>query len=111
MAAPLASAPPLPSLAVVVVLTKHFISKKYPMEELHLLLERDRQGTRATLLPFFYGISTEDLGAKVEEYLKAPTDDEEQQLKLQWAKDLTALGGITGPRPDQVLACVLSLCA
>jgi hypothetical protein len=86
--------------AVVVILSTHFIRKKYPMEELHLLLERDRQasGTRAKVLPVFYDITPGDLKETYKEYAAAAGDD----LKQQWARNLKILARITGIRPDQV---------
>jgi hypothetical protein len=92
-----------PHSAVVLLLSKAFISKKYPMEELHLLLEWQRQGSPAKLLPVFYDVTHKDLCAKILE-LKAAAwiTAEERLLRKQWVDDLEGLLGITGIQKDQV---------
>jgi hypothetical protein len=116
---------------VVVVVSKEFISKPYPMEELQLLLHWQSQGSPAVMLPVFYHISLEQLGQNIAVYklaaagkrtplqrawakeqwskdFKMPTP---QQLG-QWAEDLGRLHGTTGVREDQVgdrYACNLQL--
>jgi hypothetical protein len=120
---------------VVVVLSKEFISKKYPMEELQLLLHwrdaaeknaqdaaqdtaQERGVVSAKLLPVFYDMSYEELGKQVAVYQKAaagqmPQQELRKQIwaadvdKLgQWVEDLKKLGGVTGLRKDQVCRCV-----
>jgi hypothetical protein len=92
--------PKSPPAAVVVVLSKDFIRKKYPMEELHLLVERRSRNVR--LLPVFYDISFDDLSNKIKQYENTFSRD-----KQQWARDLSKLKVITGNRPDQVHACLI----
>jgi hypothetical protein len=86
----------------VLILSEDFISKKYPMEELQLLLARNRQGVK--LMPVFYDVLWENLSAKADRYKieagEAGTED--PALKLQWYHDLQELKRITGFRPDQV---------
>jgi hypothetical protein len=108
-------------LAVVVVLSKEFISKPYPMEELHLLLHWQQLGSPAKVLPVFYDISYEQLGARAALYKRAAAGEmtlveglwaKEQWAKdlkiptpsqlCQWVEDLGKLGGITGFRENQV---------
>jgi hypothetical protein len=89
---------------VVLVLSKAFISKKYPMEELQLLLEWRRSGSPAVLLPVFHGVDCDEVGRKAAEYELA-TD----QRKQQWAKDLKEVSRITGARPDQVTVAAMRL--
>jgi hypothetical protein len=89
--------PPPP--AVVLVLSKEFISKRYPMEELRLLLEWRRQGSPAVLLPVFHSVDCEEVGRRAAEYEAATSDPHKQQ----WAKDLKEVLGITGARADQVM--------
>jgi hypothetical protein len=91
--------------AVVLVLSKAFIGKRYPMEELQLLLEWRRQGSEAKLLPVFYDITWEVIDSSVKEYKRTASseaDSHKAAQKRQWAQDLEELEGITGIRPDQV---------
>jgi hypothetical protein len=90
---------------VVLILSQEFISKKYPMEELQLLLEwRRAEGSKMKLLPVFYAINYETLGEKVKEYKSAAAGSSAEQLlrRQQWVEDLQGLQGITGLRKDQV---------
>jgi hypothetical protein len=112
---------------VVVVLSKEFISKKYPMEELRLLLHwreaATAQGSGSAKLLLLYHMTYEELGAQAEVYRRAAAGEMAAELhreqwagnmeklgqwaedleKLgQWAEDLEKLGGITGFRKDQV---------
>jgi hypothetical protein len=99
---------------VVVWLSNEFISKPYPMEELHLLLEWQRQGSPAKLLPVFYGLTYNVLKEKIDEYKVSAFGTQEQQRTQpwakdveelrQWLKDLEELLTITGHRKDQVLS-------
>ena len=93
------------SPAVVLLLSQEFISRRYPMEELQLLLEWRRQGSKAHLLPVYYSLTYDDLGTAIEKYgREARESSEAEQLpKTQWVKDLERLQGITGIRMDQVL--------
>jgi hypothetical protein len=96
----------------VIVLSKEFISKKYPMEELRLLLKRradsgvDRPNVR--LMPAFYGVAWEDVDKKAKLYrnptdeMVTNTDPAIRALWPQWARDLDTLKRITGCRKDQV---------
>jgi hypothetical protein len=104
-----------PLVSVVLMLSEEFISKKYPMEELQLLLEwrwQDKaglklrkQGTRAELVPVFYDLTYQDLSQTIAEHNRkaAQGTEEDQQRMRQWVKDLKKLQGITGLRQDQVL--------
>jgi hypothetical protein len=83
---------------VVVVLSKEFISKPYPMEELQLLLEWQRQGSPAVLLPVYHGIAYEGVINQAAEYQEAGKGTRQRQ----WAKDLSLLANITSFRADQV---------
>ena len=85
--------------AVVIVLSKEFISKPYPMEELQMLLERRRQGSTAVLLPVFYDVTWEEVSQKAEQYTNAWW---QRSTKQQWAADLGELAAISGIRLDQV---------
>jgi hypothetical protein len=80
---------PLP-IAVVLVMSKEFVSAPLPMGELHLLLERRKQGSRTQLLPVFYDISRLKVAEAVVEYEAATCDE----LKQQWARDLKELSSI-----------------
>jgi hypothetical protein len=80
---------PRPSLAVVLVLSKEFVSSPYPTAALHLLLERHNLAPKATLLPIACGISWEDL-------LKAASDECVAAARGDWdqpdlAQDLKQL--------------------
>jgi hypothetical protein len=103
----------------VVVLSKEFISKRYPMEELQLLLHWQRQGSSAVLLPVLYDMSYEELGAQITLYKQAATgkvkplkdlwakqhwskDLPTQQQLMQWVEDLGKVAGITGFQEKQV---------
>jgi hypothetical protein len=107
---------------VILILSKEFISKPYPMEELHMLLHWQRQGSPVKLLPVFYSISPEGITAQIDKYQAAAgwggrlrnlwgnttgSQCEQQwaadlQGLQQWVTDLEKLGGITGVRSDQV---------
>jgi hypothetical protein len=87
--------PPSPH-AVVVVLSEAFISKKHPMQELHLLLDWRTKGSPALLYPVLHGIDHEALDKKAREYKADPK-------KQRWAEDLRAISSITGTRPEQVI--------
>jgi hypothetical protein len=58
---------------VVLVLSKEFITTPFPMEELHLLLERRRMHpeSQAVILPVLYNVTWEDVHAKALEYKQA----------------------------------------
>jgi hypothetical protein len=92
----------------VLLLSKDFIRKQYPMEELQLLLRWREQGSKAKLLPVFYDLSIEELLACVADYKKGASDDttqQQQQRRQQWVTDLEELAGITGFRKEQVGHC------
>jgi hypothetical protein len=121
------------AVAVVVVLSSAFIRKKYPMEELQLLLEWQRRGSQAVLLPVFHQLNYQELSKTVERYQALPggdpkeggqqqqwwwdlagllglmtameEDGSEQQMTMmqQWVKDLKEVQHITGFRNDQVI--------
>jgi hypothetical protein len=86
----------------VLVLSSAFIVTPDRMEELHLLLERRRQGSKAELLPVLYDIPRIRVVEAVAEYNAAAGD----QLKQQWAKDLEGLLTITAMPKNQVYSCV-----
>jgi hypothetical protein len=89
--------------AVVLIISQEFVSKRYPMEELRLLLAWRGQGSKGVLLPVLYDLTYQDLLNMIAEYNKeaaAASSSEEQALKRQWARDLGELAGIT---KDQVL--------
>jgi hypothetical protein len=90
--------------AVVLLLSKELISKEYPMEELHLLLEWQRQHSPAKLLPVFYDLTWQDVYDKATDYKAAATKGSEaEQLRTKhWVDDLEGLLRITGIRKDQV---------
>jgi hypothetical protein len=102
---------------VVLVLSKDFISKSYSMKDLQLLLELQRQGSPAVLLPVFYEMSFDDLGPQADLYKKAAAgqvallgEQWSKDMKVpsphqlqQWAEDLDKLRGvITGFQENQV---------
>jgi hypothetical protein len=84
--------------AVVLVLSKEFISKPYPMQELQLLLHWRAHGSVAQLLPVYHGITYEEVGSTIAQY----QETQEGTIEWQWAKDLSLLCNITGARTDQV---------
>jgi hypothetical protein len=119
---------------VVLVLSKEFISKPYPMEELQLLLQwrevaQEAGTSSAKLLPVLYHMSCDELVAQAEVYSRAAAGKMlEEELRTmspkwaghtdklgQWAEDLVHLGGIAGLRKDQVgkflCSCPLKSCA
>jgi hypothetical protein len=94
--------------AVVLWLSRDFISKRYPMEELHLLLHWRQQGSKVALLPVLHDLTYQNLLSVTAEYKAAhASSSEEQVLRKQWGKDLEELGGITALRKDQVLRCTV----
>jgi hypothetical protein len=87
---------------VVVILSEEFISKKHPMAELQLLMERHNKGgvqgaKEAVVMPVFYGVTLEKLKARADAYGESKDDRQRQRQR-----DLAALMGITGHRIDQV---------
>ena len=50
------------------MLSSHFVRKRYPMEELALLLERKRRDQGFRLLPVLYGINYEQCTSLPEGY-------------------------------------------
>jgi hypothetical protein len=68
---------------VVVVLSKEFISKRYPMEELQLLLKWRRQGSKVQLLPVFLDITYKDLNNQLKLYKTAAGLSKGQRQKLK----------------------------
>jgi hypothetical protein len=86
----------------VLVLSEEFITTFYPMEELHLLMERQRQGSQAALLPVFYDVTWEQVHASVLKLKAKPDGAPAQDLQPISAQELEDLAGITGMRPDQV---------
>jgi hypothetical protein len=103
-------------VAVVLILSKEFVSKKYPMEELQLLMAWQKEGSPARLLPVLYHITFEELNEKVEEYKAAllsggGVEGDEQCRLEQWVQDLTDLQRHTAFRKDQVpLPTMLCVC-
>jgi hypothetical protein len=93
-----------PYPAVVLLLSKEFVSKPYPMEELQLLLGWKRQGSPAKLLPVFYNLTCKDLYTIIARYKAEAAQGSafEHVQKKQWVEDLEGLLGITGLRNDQV---------
>jgi hypothetical protein len=97
----------------VLVLSEEFISEEYPLEKLHLLLERHkRPGSNAQLLPLFYHpVTPGRLLENAREFraaaaeCEAATDrpqKEKAALLAQWAVDLEDASTIIGIRTDQV---------
>jgi hypothetical protein len=92
--------------AVVLVLSKTFISNAYPMEELQLLLKRRlKQNSNSVLVPVFYDVEWQEVHDKVTEYkvaaAAANTAAEKQRLDAFW-KGMEDMAHITGIRQDQV---------
>jgi hypothetical protein len=73
-------------VAVLLVLSEEFMSARYPMEELQLLLERRQKSLvpcKAVLVPLFYGATLDDVNQKVQAYSAADVkllDKWKQQL-------------------------------
>jgi hypothetical protein len=90
---------------VVLLLSEGFISDSGSMEQLRLLLERNRSATKAVLLPVFYGISLAEVKQKSAAYKDATRD----AAKQQWAQDLATLARIRGVHLEQVNSWQLPL--
>ena len=96
----------------MVVLSTDFVRKRYPMEELALLLKRKREDQGFRLLPVLYGITYEQCTSLPQGYhtdewgLKGgkPADD----ILQGWAAAVEELLNITAVREDQVLILFLS---
>ena len=104
---PIALSPAWDPHAVVLVLSSDFVRKRYPMEELALLLKRKRQEQGFRLLPVLYGITYEQCRSLPEGYhsedwvLKG--DKPGENILQQWAAAVKELLDITAVRQDQVL--------
>jgi hypothetical protein len=91
--------------AVVVVLSKEYVQKPHPMEELQLLLDamqRSEESTPATakrgrLLPVWY-MSESELLEAIQRF-RAPDQDEQHK---KWGAALHSIYGLTAVRRDQV---------
>jgi hypothetical protein len=108
------AAPPHPCFAVVLVLSKEFISKQCAMEELQLLLHYRKMGSTVKVLPVYYDLNMEELVEDKKLYRMAMTDAAAGGALLktmswaqdlnhlpQWLKNLEELGGITSFHPDR----------
>jgi hypothetical protein len=82
--------PLLPSAApVVVVLSEAFISQPSLVRQLELLLRWQEAGSRAVLLPLLYGMSYEEVAARVSQFQAAPQEGPgRQQLWQRWSETL-----------------------
>jgi hypothetical protein len=109
--------------AVVLILSKDFVRKQYPMEELQLLLEWRKQGSKATLLPVFLNLTWGQLNSTAKAYkagnvemlkqnqppaaavecsLKWDDEAKDEDQRRHWGGMLAELCRITGTRRDQV---------
>jgi hypothetical protein len=92
----------------VVILSREFVRKKYPMQELRILLQR-WQAQGVELVPVLYGISVEDLLHMRQLYSNEPWCVAEAMpagsVLDGWAEDLQQLSLCTMIRSDQVRRC------
>jgi hypothetical protein len=82
---------------VVLIISKEYVSSRSSMEELHLLLEGQRQGSPVRLLPVLYNITPGHLEAMRQVYTASDV-----LWQQQGASDMQDLVAITAIREDQV---------
>jgi hypothetical protein len=94
----------------ILIISKDFVRKKYPMQELHILLRRWQDGG-APLVPVLYGVTVEQLGDIQRQYGEgawgAAGEKPASAVLARWAEDLQLLQRCTMIRPDQVLQLFL----
>jgi hypothetical protein len=71
------------------VLSKEFVTKRYPMEELQKLLEHRRKGSDVRIVPVFYPLDYAGV-SDVKEGYKTKLDST-SKLQPQWLEDLETL--------------------
>jgi hypothetical protein len=76
------------TIAVVVLLSKAFISSSYSMEQLQLLLEGHRQGSGAKLVPVCFGISAADVALQAHQYRQAGGNLQQRAAALEEVQGL-----------------------
>jgi hypothetical protein len=82
---------------VVLIISKEYVNRRRPMQELHQVLEAQRQGCPVRLLPVLYNITPRLLETWSKEYAVS-----EVLWQQQGASDIQELMAITAICGDQV---------
>jgi hypothetical protein len=90
--------------AVVLVMSREFFTRKWPLEA-ELLLRWWRAGLTARLLPVCYNMGPQEMGVCIAACQRAAGGMSVQQ----WEGDIEALARITGVCKDEVGHCIYCL--